>query len=195
MSSVTDKRIKMIHEILKGIKIIKFYAYEPEFVKNVSSVRQEELGFVRKLSYLKGNAMSLPIMILLEINTALFTSVPILMSLLVFLAYSLFDSLNPAITFTALSIFTSLRASVRFLPSAINTIAEARIALKRAQDFLLAEDVQIETNSEKLSPDTAIQLERATFQWRKDVEIGKIQEISLSIKKSNICAIIGPTGP
>ena len=116
------------------------------------------------------------------------------MALLVFLSYSLFDALNPAITFTALSIFTSLRSSIRFLPQALNTIAEARIALKRAEEFLLSEDVQLETNADKLSPEMAVKIENATFQWRKDNEIGKIQNINLSIKKSDICAIIGPTG-
>ena len=59
MSAITDKRIKMIHEILKGIKIIKFYAYESEFIKNVSSVRQEELHYVKKISYLKGKKITI----------------------------------------------------------------------------------------------------------------------------------------
>ena len=52
---MTDSRVKAMHEILKGIKVIKFYAYENEMVKKIKTIRHKELGFVRKIAYLKGN--------------------------------------------------------------------------------------------------------------------------------------------
>ena len=39
----TDSRVKLINEVLTGIRIIKFYAWERPFNKEVDKVREEEL--------------------------------------------------------------------------------------------------------------------------------------------------------
>ncbi|KAM7536240.1 hypothetical protein Aperf_G00000087056 [Anoplocephala perfoliata] len=48
----TDKRIKLISEILNGIRILKLYAWEPSFIEEVGSIRGKELRYTRKFLYL-----------------------------------------------------------------------------------------------------------------------------------------------
>uniref|UniRef100_H3AES0 ABC-type glutathione-S-conjugate transporter n=1 Tax=Latimeria chalumnae TaxID=7897 RepID=H3AES0_LATCH len=51
-----DSRIKLMNEILNGIKVLKLYAWEPSFLKKVQEVRKNELKVLKKSAYL--NAVS-----------------------------------------------------------------------------------------------------------------------------------------
>lgn len=47
-----DSRIKLMSEILGGIKVLKLYAWEPSFLQEVERIRQSELWLLRKGAYL-----------------------------------------------------------------------------------------------------------------------------------------------
>lgn len=46
--AVKDKRIKMMNEIINGIRILKLYAWEPAFIRSITSIREKELGYIRQ---------------------------------------------------------------------------------------------------------------------------------------------------
>ncbi|VTJ51992.1 Hypothetical predicted protein [Marmota monax] len=47
-----DSRIKLMNEILNGIKVLKLYAWELAFKDKVMAIRQEELKVLKKSAYL-----------------------------------------------------------------------------------------------------------------------------------------------
>lgn len=47
-----DSRIKLMNEILNGIKVLKLYAWELAFKDKVLAIRQEELKVLKKSAYL-----------------------------------------------------------------------------------------------------------------------------------------------
>lgn len=47
-----DNRIKLMNEILNGIKVLKLYAWELAFKDKVLAIRQEELKVLKKSAYL-----------------------------------------------------------------------------------------------------------------------------------------------
>lgn len=47
-----DARIKLMNEILNGIKVLKLYAWENSFKDKVLAIRQKELNVLRKTAYL-----------------------------------------------------------------------------------------------------------------------------------------------
>lgn len=47
-----DSRIKLMSEILGGIKVLKLYAWEPSFLQQVEGIRHRELGLLRQAAYL-----------------------------------------------------------------------------------------------------------------------------------------------
>lgn len=47
----SDARIKMINEMLNGIKVIKFYAWEIPFQRLINSFRDAEIKILRKIAY------------------------------------------------------------------------------------------------------------------------------------------------
>jgi ATP-binding cassette subfamily C (CFTR/MRP) protein 1 len=69
-------RVKMINEILAGIRIIKFYSWELPFGKEVTRIREEELRALTILAYTTAFGFSL-----------IMLSAPIINPILVFAAY------------------------------------------------------------------------------------------------------------
>ena len=51
-----DRRIRLMNEVLNGIKVIKLYAWEDHFHDDVQKIRQKELAILRHIAYL--NAVS-----------------------------------------------------------------------------------------------------------------------------------------
>lgn len=47
-----DDRIKLMNEILNGIKVLKLYAWEISFKEKILQIRQKELNVLRKTAYL-----------------------------------------------------------------------------------------------------------------------------------------------
>ena len=72
----SDARVKMINEILSGIRIIKFYSWEVPFGQEVNRIRNEELKALTILAYTTAFGFSL-----------IMLSAPIINPILVFAAY------------------------------------------------------------------------------------------------------------
>lgn len=51
-----DKRIKLMSEILNGMKVLKLYAWENSFNQIISDIRKDELTLLRRSGY--ANAVS-----------------------------------------------------------------------------------------------------------------------------------------
>lgn len=47
-----DNRIKLMNEVLNGIKVLKLYAWELAFKDKVSQIRESELRVLKKSAYL-----------------------------------------------------------------------------------------------------------------------------------------------
>ena len=103
---VTDKRVKLMNEVLNGIRIIKFYAWEVAFSQRIESVRLAELKLIRKIAYIIAIAFSLVLM-----------AVPTFLPVLIFYTYvRLGNQLDAAKAFTAISLFNLLQFPFLFLP-------------------------------------------------------------------------------
>ena len=47
----TDRRIRLMNEIVNGMKVIKMYTWEKPFANLVHESREEEIGVIRNTSY------------------------------------------------------------------------------------------------------------------------------------------------
>uniref|UniRef100_A0A8C2UKK8 ATP binding cassette subfamily C member 3 n=1 Tax=Coturnix japonica TaxID=93934 RepID=A0A8C2UKK8_COTJA len=122
-----DSRIKLMNEILGGIKVLKLYAWEPSFSEKVLEIRKNELRVLKKSAYL--NSLS---------NFA-WTSSPFLVALTTFAVYVLVDernTLDAEKAFVSLSLFNILKFPLAMLPQLISNIAQTSVSLKRIQQFL-----------------------------------------------------------
>ncbi|KAG0327756.1 hypothetical protein BG000_000802, partial [Podila horticola] len=113
-SQFTDGRIRLTSEILQGIKVIKFFSWENNFLEKLSEIRKHELYNVAKLLYIRGAV------------AATSASLPVLASALSFILYtSLGNELKSEIIFPALAYFTVLRTPLIVLPTAYTLTVDA----------------------------------------------------------------------
>uniref|UniRef100_A0A4W5KWT6 ABC-type glutathione-S-conjugate transporter n=1 Tax=Hucho hucho TaxID=62062 RepID=A0A4W5KWT6_9TELE len=112
-----DKRMKIMNEMLNGIKvlILKLYAWEPSFQNQVMGIREQELGVMRKFAYLS------------SVSTFIFSCAPALVSLATFAVFVAVDSenvLDAGKAFTSISLFNILRFPLAFLPMLIAAMVQ-----------------------------------------------------------------------
>lgn len=53
MAKITDQRVGVMNEIIRGIQVIKMYAWEKPFARIVAEIRQKEIQKIRIASYIK----------------------------------------------------------------------------------------------------------------------------------------------
>jgi ABC-type bacteriocin/lantibiotic exporter with double-glycine peptidase domain len=95
-----DKRIKVMNEILDGMKVLKLYAWEPSFEAKVQEIRDEEVTTLKKMSYIGA------------VQTFLFTAAPFIVAISSFATFVLVDPknvLDAEIAFVSLSFFNLMR--------------------------------------------------------------------------------------
>uniref|UniRef100_A0A8C6UR78 Multidrug resistance-associated protein 1 n=1 Tax=Neogobius melanostomus TaxID=47308 RepID=A0A8C6UR78_9GOBI len=128
-----DGRIKLMNEMLNGIKVLKLYAWELAFQDKVSEIRQSELRVLKKAAYL--GAMS----------TFTWICAPFLVALSTFAVYVLVDErniLDAQKAFVSLALFNILRFPLNMLPMVISSLVQASVSLKRLRTFLSHEELQ-----------------------------------------------------
>ncbi|KAF0310803.1 Multidrug resistance-associated protein 1 [Amphibalanus amphitrite] len=108
-----DQRVKLMNEILSGIKVLKLYAWEPSFEEQVLGIRQQEIRVLRKTAYLNAG------------TSFIWTCAPFVVTLITFAVYVLTGDdvdphyLTPDKAFVSLSLFNLLRMPLSFLPMLI----------------------------------------------------------------------------
>ena len=161
----SDLRVKMMNEILSGIRIIKFYAWEKAFKKEVGVLRENELKALTNLAYVSAVGFSLILL-----------SAPIIQPILVFLAYINIqdEPLSASTAFTTVALFNIMRFPFAFLPMGMLQFIQSRISLKRLGNYLqlpelekyvIAEPDDKLGNFEGNDNGASITMENCSFSW------------------------------
>jgi ABC-type multidrug transport system fused ATPase/permease subunit len=151
-----DKRLKLLREVLYGIKIIKFRALEDFFFNRLSAIRSSQLQALKKYYMLQVYFVGL-------IQIA-----PISMPILAFLVYAAINgSIIPQVIFPALTLFQGLFQPILTVPQSVTALVVALVSWKRINEFLNAEEAERLRNTvnEKSHEGEAIQVQNASFEW------------------------------
>uniref|UniRef100_A0A669CVZ1 Canalicular multispecific organic anion transporter 1 n=1 Tax=Oreochromis niloticus TaxID=8128 RepID=A0A669CVZ1_ORENI len=179
-----DKRMKIMNELLNGVKILKLYAWEPSFQKQVEDIRGEELKVMKKFAYLT------------SVSTFIFSSAPALVSLAtfaVFVSVSKDNVLTAEKAFTSISLFNILRFPLAMLPMLIASIVQTAVSKKRLEKFLAGEDIDSDIVRQDPSFNTAVSVCDGSFAWEKDAK-PLLKDVNLDIKPGQLVAVVGAVG-
>ncbi|XP_054885537.1 canalicular multispecific organic anion transporter 1 [Poeciliopsis prolifica] len=179
-----DKRMKIMNEMLNGIKILKLFAWEPSFQTQVEDIRGEELKVMRKFAYLT------------SVSTFIFTCAPALVSLATFAVFVSVNSnniLTAEKAFTSISLFNILRFPLAMLPMLIASIVQTMVSKKRLEKFLGGDDLDSDIVRHDPSFNSAISISNGSFAWEKDSE-PLLKNVSLDIKPGRLVAVVGAVG-
>ncbi|KAL1778841.1 multidrug resistance-associated protein 1 [Sigmodon hispidus] len=183
-----DNRIKLMNEILNGIKVLKLYAWELAFQDKVMDIRQEELKVLKKSAYLAA------------VGTFTWVCTPFLVALSTFAVYVTVDEnniLDAKKAFVSLALFNILRFPLNILPMVISSIVQASVSLKRLRIFLSHEELEPDSIERWSNKDgggmSSITVTNATFTWARG-EPPTLNGIHFSIPEGALVAVVGQVG-
>uniref|UniRef100_A0A4W6DUG8 ATP-binding cassette sub-family C member 10 n=1 Tax=Lates calcarifer TaxID=8187 RepID=A0A4W6DUG8_LATCA len=197
-----DSRVKLMTEILFGIRVIKFYNWESHFTQKVSDCRQRELSHLKAIKYLDAMCVYT------------WAALPVVISILTFVTYVMLGhQLTAAKVFTTLALVGMLIIPLNAFPWVLNGILEAKVSLDRIQRFFKLTNQDLQAYYALVSPEdshTSLLLNQGTFSWQRpgspDQNEGGESEtaaakgslllhgLSLHITKGSLVVVVGKVG-
>ncbi|KAF9319799.1 Canalicular multispecific organic anion transporter 2 [Podila horticola] len=166
-----DNRIRLVNEVLAGIKIVKLYGWESSFRSKIAVYRNRELAVLRKIG------------IAFSFMTIMFSSLTLLMALVSFSIYATVGGpggtpgdINAQTVFVSITLFGLLNRPIGMLSFITGETVALVVANRRIQRYLLSEELdgsEIERH-DTLPPKTSdstpavIEIQNATFAWDKE---------------------------
>jgi len=176
----SDQRVSLMNEILNGIRVIKFYAWEKCFRTRIGDIRNRELSELHDLA--RESAL---------VNI-LFLSTPIFVGLATFSArLAIGGSLPIEDVFSALAFFGILRPVMSQLPMTFSGFIDANIATRRIESFLAREEIPPRLQAIDL-PIGAVRIKSGVVSW--DNMRSRINLPSLNLRSGEFVAVLGPVG-
>ncbi|KAF8937351.1 multidrug resistance-associated protein 3 [Dissophora ornata] len=163
-----DQRVRLMNELLSGMKVIKLYGWTDSFMERVSVYRRREVATLRKIG------------LVFSFLSIMFQSVPLLVSLVSFSVYATVGGpnftpgdVNPQRIFVSISLFGMLTRPIGMLSHIIAEMIGVTVATTRIQKFLLAEEISGDTTeSIRTLPDDPnvpmIEIKSGIFAWEPE---------------------------
>ncbi|XP_053387287.1 multidrug resistance-associated protein 1-like [Mercenaria mercenaria] len=186
MLYLKGRRIKILNEVISGIKVLKMYAWELSFMKKIQNIRNEELDrlmrYARLTTITVVFAIHSPFMIL-------FTLV------LIHVLMSPTHTLRAEETFTAISIINIIKFPITICPFLVNGCVQASVSIRRITEFLCQDDLELNVTREiEKSGKHVVSVKDGTFTWDRDSPFATLIGINLKVNKGELVAVVGPVG-
>ncbi|XP_073676055.1 LOW QUALITY PROTEIN: ATP-binding cassette sub-family C member 5 [Garra rufa] len=153
--AVTDRRVRLMNEILGCIKFIKMYCWETAFANNIQKVRSEERGILEWAGCVQSLTVGVAPVVVVIASVCTFT-----------LHMALGYDLTAAQAFTVVAVFNSMTFALKVTPLAVRALSEGSVAVKRFQKLFLMEDRELISNKTE-DPYNAVEFKDATLAWEK----------------------------
>uniref|UniRef100_A0A8C5SIT5 ABC-type glutathione-S-conjugate transporter n=1 Tax=Laticauda laticaudata TaxID=8630 RepID=A0A8C5SIT5_LATLA len=172
-----DERMKIMNEILNGIKILKFFAWELSFQKQVEKIRAWELKGLLHFFHLQ------------SFGIFIFSCAPILVSVATFAVYVMVDEdniLDAQKAFTSIALFNILRFPLGMFPLTLSSMVQVSISTDRLERYLGSEDLNTSAIWHNSIPGKLIL--GFSLGWSEQINI------TLEIAHGSLVAIVGSVG-
>ncbi|KAJ3393133.1 hypothetical protein HDU92_007964 [Lobulomyces angularis] len=176
LMQATDARVNVTNEVLQGLRIIKYFGWEPQFFEKILKARNFELkkhiniwivwSFFGILSYGGG----------------------VLISITTFAFYTIVqkETLTPAVAFTAMSLLHRLSLELGLLPMQITHTLQMKVSLKRITDYLQETELSKYTIEEKMEDDFVLSASNSTSTLNSYMKVGFSENAKFTYHGSNL---------
>ncbi|KAA0724210.1 ATP-binding cassette sub-family C member 8 [Triplophysa tibetana] len=131
----SSERLRKTNELLRGIKLLKLYAWENIFCSSVEEIRAKELTSLQTFA------------LYTSISIFMNTAIPIAAVLTTFVAHvHLSDDadLSPAVAFASLSLFHILVTPLFLLSSVVRSTVKALVSVQKLSEFFSCDEIGVE---------------------------------------------------
>ncbi|KAF9173760.1 hypothetical protein BGX20_002163 [Mortierella sp. AD010] len=163
-----DERVRLMNELLSGMRVIKLYGWNDSFRERVGVYRRREIANLRKIG------------VVFSFLSIMFQSAPLVVALVSFSVYATHGGpdfgpgdISAQRIFVSITLFNLLNRPIGMLSHIIAETIGVSVATSRIQKFLLAEEVS-ESTVEVIrtlpeDPDTPlIEIKDAVFAWEPE---------------------------
>ncbi|KAF9542257.1 hypothetical protein EC957_002209 [Mortierella hygrophila] len=210
-----DNRIRLINEVLSGVKIVKLYGWESSFRDKIAVFRQLELAILHTIG------------VIFSYMNILFSSMTLLMALVSFSLYATVGGpgftpgeINSQTIFVSITLFGLVNRPIGMISYIMGDTIGLYVSSRRIQGYLLAEELsedQVDRSGELPQDHTVapIEIQGATFGWDKEQQQQReqvdttedatkgsvlssadatLRNITLFVDRGNLTAIVGRVG-
>uniref|UniRef100_A0A0N5C8T7 Multidrug resistance-associated protein 5 n=1 Tax=Strongyloides papillosus TaxID=174720 RepID=A0A0N5C8T7_STREA len=206
----TEKRMSLMGEIIRCIRVIKMNAWEDLFIDKIELLRKEEQKYLRTAGYAQSFAI------------AFGTIVPVLAMIVTVLAIVIKgQDFAASDAFSMITVYFVMLFGIRMIPYGARYLSESVVAMRRIQSILQFPSTG-EVENMPRNPGIAINLNEASFEYdkiylepptrrkKKDSNEEEVEELQakesnenstfnlnnlkLTIKKQELVGICGPVG-
>lgn len=183
LMELRDERVTLMSQVLHGIRVIKYHAWERSIHDEVQAVRSNEVA--TKVKIVQSDAAA----------TALYVSTTTLIAFVGFGTYVLLGhTLDAPRIFACLALFGLLEDPFGVMSHIMANIQHARVATSRLDGFFsMATHAPDERPLSAPGAPLGIVLEHATYRYR-DAEVDALHGIDLVVPPGSSVAIIGTVG-
>ncbi|CAL8356041.1 unnamed protein product [Merluccius merluccius] len=153
--TVTDRRVRLMNEILGSIKFIKMYCWEHVFAQNIQKVRLEEHRILERAGVVQSLTVGVAPVVVVIASVCTFT-----------LHMALGYDLTAAEAFTVVAVFNSMTFALKVTPLAVRSLSEGGVAVKRFQRLFMMENREVITVKME-DPCNAVEFRSVTLAWEK----------------------------
>ncbi|GJJ70197.1 hypothetical protein EMPS_02546 [Entomortierella parvispora] len=207
LSAARDARVTLMGELITGIRMIKFFAWELSFSEKILKAREFEL---KKLVNVYKNTILFQLV---------WFSSPLLVTLCSFFCYVKLQNgeFTSAVAFTAMVLFNRLKAPLNGLPAVYMALTNASVSLGRIADYLDEPNIKdVFVNGQKITRGNApeIGMEGLNAQWwtsdsaktpdnaaaaaeevrTEDTDQFILRDINVAFPVGELSIVCGPTG-
>ncbi|XP_041846205.1 multidrug resistance-associated protein 5 isoform X2 [Melanotaenia boesemani] len=153
--AVTDRRVRLMNEILSCIKFIKMYCWEDAFAQNIHTVRSEERGILERAGVVQSLTVGVAPIVVVIASVCTFT-----------LHMALGYDLTAAEAFTVVAVFNSMTFALKVTPLAVRSLSEGAVAVKRFQRLFTMDDREMIQDRVE-DHVNVVEFQDATLAWEK----------------------------
>ncbi len=114
---IKDNRLKLINDILNGMKVLKYYGWELSFKKIINKIREVELKILKRYNILYG------------VSAFTYSFASFLVQVVAFVAYLFFSDknyLDASVAFVCLTLFNMIKTPLYYLPLLISNLVQVK---------------------------------------------------------------------
>ncbi|CAL2047891.1 unnamed protein product [Caenorhabditis brenneri] len=180
-----DERVKMVNEVLNGIKVIKFYAWEPPMGKVIEELREKELALIKRAAFLR------------TLSDMLNSASPFLVALSTFATFIYIDPenvLTPEIAFVSLTLLNQLSSPMSQIAELITQTVKVTVSNKRLKEFMMSEELnEMAIDQRARDNNDVISVSNVTLSWESAHHhpTPSLSNIILTVYRGQIVTIVG----
>uniref|UniRef100_A0A6B2KWP4 Uncharacterized protein n=1 Tax=Arcella intermedia TaxID=1963864 RepID=A0A6B2KWP4_9EUKA len=181
IQSKADVRLKLTTEFIQGIRIVKYYAWEKPFMKNITKARESELEWIKSMSLLRAN-----IIFLVSSTTTIALA-------LILLFYGIFGGeLKIGDAFTVIAIMNNIRLPLTWSSVAFLLYAYNKASIDRVGDFLKKPERVPYVKDDNTLPVGSLSIDNVDFGWSSDSTV--LKNVKLEVQPGEKVYIVGKVG-